>query len=140
MLHIGGTESQRFRGVLSLVQVWDHVRHITEIISVYNAKETSITRSSYIRGLTADWSWDSFLPGPGMKRTSPSTRGQRICPTGQHLNSDGVTCVDKLPGSIHTRILVMYTCILIYTCLVQCMQLYNTSIQNMYTCLYDIVY
>ncbi|KAI0230171.1 hypothetical protein LSAT2_019428, partial [Lamellibrachia satsuma] len=76
VLHIGGSESQRFRGALSLVQAWDTARNSTEVSTVLNAKETAITSPSYTRGLTADWGWDSFQPGPGITRMSSSKRGQ----------------------------------------------------------------
>ena len=100
VLHVGGSESQRFRGALSLVQVWDIARNSTEVISVLNAKETPVTSSSYTRGLTADWAWDSFQPGPGITRMSPSKRGQKICSSGQKPDTDGSGCVDKLTGNL----------------------------------------
>ena len=100
VLQLGGSESQRFRGTLSLVQSWDVSRSNIEVINVLNAKAAPVTSPSYTRGLTADWAWDSFQPGPGITRMSPSTRGQIICPSGQHLNADGSTCVNKLTGNL----------------------------------------
>ena len=99
VLRVGGSDSARFRGAVSLVQVWDIARNKSEIISVSNAKTTPITSPSYTQGLVADWSWDSFQPGPGMKKVSPSTRGQTICPIGQLLATDGSTCVDRKTGN-----------------------------------------
>ena len=85
--------------MLSLVQVWDVSLSIfQDIIPVFNAKMGPVATPAYSRGLTADWAWDSFQPGPGMKRISPSTRGQTICDTGQQLNTTGRWCVDKRIG------------------------------------------
>ncbi|KAI0221250.1 hypothetical protein LSAT2_027365 [Lamellibrachia satsuma] len=96
VLHVGGSESERFRGALSLVQAWDIARNSTEVSSVFIAKKTPVTSPSYTRGLTADWGWDSFQPAQGMTRMSPSKRGQTICPSGQQLDTDGSKCVNKL--------------------------------------------
>ena len=100
VLHVGGSGSQRFRGALSLVQAWDIARNSTDVISVLNARKTPVTSPSYTRGLTADWGWDSFQPGPGMTRMSPSKRGHTICPSGQQLDTDGYNCVNKLTGNL----------------------------------------
>ena len=82
------------------MQVWDIARSSTDIISVLNAKTTPITSQSYTQGLIADWSWDSFQPGPGMKKVSHSTRGHTICPSGQQLDNDGSKCVDRKTGTL----------------------------------------
>ena len=100
VLYVGGSESERLRGALSLVQAWDIARNNTDVSSVFNAKKTPVTSLSYTRGLTADWSWDSFQHGPGMARMSPSKRGQTICPSGQQLDTDGSKCVNKLTGNL----------------------------------------
>ena len=99
-LQVGGSESQRFRGSLSLVQVWGIARSNIETANVLNAKATPITSGSYTRDLTVDWGWDSFQPWPGITRMSPSKRGQRICPSGQQLDTDGRKCVNKLTGNL----------------------------------------
>ena len=100
VLQVGGSGSERFHGALSLVQAWDIARNSTEVSSVFNAKTTPVTSPSYTRGLTADWGWDSFQPGPGITRMSPSKRGQTICSSGQKLNTDGSMCVTKLTGNL----------------------------------------
>ena len=100
VLRIGGLESANFRGMLSLVQVWEVAHDYTEIRNIFNARATVITSHSYTQGLIADWSWDSFQPGPGMNRLSPSTRGQKICPGGQKLDTDGSTCITKTMGEL----------------------------------------
>ena len=100
VLYVGGSGSHRFRGALSLVQAWDIARNSTEVITLFNAKKTPVTSPSYTRGLTVDWGWDSFQPGPGMTRMSPSIRGQTICPSGQQLDTDGSKCVNKLTGNL----------------------------------------
>ena len=92
-------KSAVFRGVLSLVQVWDVARSTADIVSVVNARTTPVTSQSYTQGLTTDWAWDSYQPGPGMKKVSPSTRGQTICPTGQQLDTDSSVCIDKQTGA-----------------------------------------
>ena len=95
-------QSASFRGMLSLVQVWDVAHNSTTIRNIFNAKanKTAITSASYTEGLIADWSWDSFQPGPGMKKMSPSTRGQKICPSGQKLDTDGSTCINKTASEL----------------------------------------
>ena len=100
VLRIGGLESATFRGMLSLVQVWDVARESTGIRDIFNAKATVITSHSYTQGLIADWSWDSFQPGPGMKKTSSSTRGQKICRDGQKLDYDGSSCINKTASEL----------------------------------------
>ena len=110
VLRVGGSESVRFHGAVSLVQVWDIARNTSEITSVLNKKTTPIKSQSYTQGLIADWSWDSFQPGPGMKKVSPSTRGQTICSIGQELATDGSTCVDRKTGNQDLGVTEMCCC------------------------------
>ena len=98
VLRLGGMGSAKFRGVLSLVQVWNVTRNSTDIKDVFTEKATDITSPSYTEELIADWCWDSFQPGPGMAKISPSTRGQTVCPAGRMLDTDGSTCVKKIIG------------------------------------------
>jgi len=91
-------ESATFRGVLSLVQVWNVTRNSTDIKEVFTEKATDITSPSYTQGLIADWCWDSFQPGPGMTKTYPSTRGQTVYTAGRMLDTDGSTCVKRTTG------------------------------------------
>ena len=108
VLQLGGTELQRFRGTLSLVQSWDVSCSIFEVISVVNAKAAPVTSPSYTRGLTADWAWDSFKSGPGITRMSPSKRGQAICPSGQQPDTGGSTCISKVKGNLDGGVTEIY--------------------------------
>ena len=99
MMRAGGSD---FHGTLSLLQLWNDVRDLTdEIIPILNAKTGPVKGTTYTEHLVADWSWGSLQPGPGVLRLSHSQRGHTVCDPGQqHISQDNDTCIPQTTGAV----------------------------------------
>lgn len=71
--------------------MWDSVLTQAQMSAVIAARNKDVIPSWYLAGLIWDYGYGQYHSGDGVTLVSPSSRGLRVCPTGQKsvINTNG---------------------------------------------------